>query len=209
MKRLKLALTGFVMAIAITGCSALQGESAWVPSGNSVYIGKDLKVQSAMVYTSEAEQGQYDQAQLEQFAQSVVDEYNNQNASGEEKSVALTSTNIEGNKGTLVFSYDMPEDYVGFAELAGDDSHSITSILPQEVSQVAASSWDGVSLVDTNGSAVTLETVIQNTKLKSVEIQGVGTVEIEGTIRYMSSGVVANSQNQAQTAEGINIIIFE
>lgn len=215
MKKRKAVLAGLV-CLALAGCGQKIAADGWSASENSVYVTKDLAVESAMVYTAEKANDLYTQEGLSAYAKEAVASYNREqgaaeafeNGTEEEKlPVALTDCKLEGQTGTLVFEYGSPADFVKFAEATGDNTHSITELYtgaPEtlsgefpDVSVLTAGGKDaGFSLLSSEG-APEKEALSKLKGCQAVITEGSGTVYVEGRIVYATPGVTVKAENGA------------
>ena len=107
---LVLGAVGFLMV----SCGGTGGAGKWAASENSIYVTKDMEVQSAMVFTSAEANELYSQEEMAAEAKEWVRDYNAANgaeAASENQDkkiklpVALKSCTLEGQTGRLVFDY--------------------------------------------------------------------------------------------------------
>lgn len=215
MKKRKAVLAGLV-CLALAGCGQKIAADGWNASENSVYVTKDLAVESAMVYTAQKENDLYTQEGLSAYAQAAVASYNKEQgageafenkAEGEKLPVALKDCSLEGQTGTLVFEYGSAEDFVRFAEATGDNTHSITELyagtpealsgeLPDVNVQKADGKDAGFALLGSEG--VPEEEALSKLKgCQAVITEGAGTVYVEGSIVYTTPGVTVKAENGA------------
>ncbi len=204
------------IGILMVSCGKLGGRS-WAASENSIYVTKDLEVESAMVFTSAQANELYSQEELATDTRQWVQDYNL--ANGAEASfensdkkaklpVALKSCKLEGQTGTLIFEYGMPEHFVGFSQTVGDDTHTVTALAAGTAAEVLASgNFDG-TFTSVDGSVANAAEVAGQSK--AVAVEGAGVVCLEGKVKYVSSGGASiRDEHTAVTGEGMNYIIFQ
>ncbi len=206
------------IGILMVSCGKLGGRS-WAASENSIYVTKDLEVESAMVFTSAQANELYSQEELATDTRQWVQDYNL--ANGAEASfensdkkaklpVALKFCKLEGQTGTLIFEYGMPEHFVGFSQTVGDDTHTVTALAAGTAAEVLASgNFDG-TFTSVDGSVANAAEVAGQSKYKAVAVEGAGVVCLEGKVKYVSSGGASiRDEHTAVTGEGMNYIIFQ
>jgi hypothetical protein len=210
-----LGAVGFLMV----SCGGTGGSGKWAASENSIYVTKDLQVQSAMVFTSAEANELYSQEELAAEAKEWVRDYNAANgaeAASENQDkktklpVALRSCTLEGQTGSLVFDYETPDHFVKFAQATGDDTHSVTGLSVGKAADVLALGNYSGSFTAMDGGTVELEAVTKEEKLKAVAVEGAGVFFVEGKVMYVSSGdTVIRDEHTAVTGDGMNYIIFQ
>lgn len=200
-------------------CGGLGGSGKWAASENSIYVTKELEVESAMVFTSAEANELYNQEELAEEARGWILDYNAasgaaavaENHDGMNKlPVALKSCRLEGQTGALVFDYKTPEDFVKFAQAVGDDTHTVTSLSVGSAADILASGGYSGTFTAADGTAAGSEEVTKQSKFKAVAVEGAGVVCLEGKVKYVSDGdTVIRDEHTAVTGEGINYIIFQ
>ncbi len=212
---LALGAAGFLMV----SCGSLGGNGKWAASENSIYVTKELEIQSAMVFTSAEANELYNQEELAEEARAWIQDYNvsegaaaaAENHDGMNKlPVALKSFRLEGQTGALVFDYNTPEDFVKFAQAVGDDTHTVTSLSVGAAADVLTSGDYSGTFTSMDGAVADLSEVTKQSKYKAVAVEGAGVVCLEGKVKYISAGdTVIRDEHTAVTGEGINYIIFQ
>lgn len=212
MKKSRCALLIAAAVTVLAGCGGGRTESgAWGANENSIYVSRALEIRSAMVYTSEKENDTYNQDELQAFAQDAVDAYNTANqAAADAPLVSLASCKLEGSTGTLVFDYASGDDFVKFAQEAGDDTHTVTAFSAQKVSDALAAGGitDGTFL-NTEGKPVSAEEAAKQQDYNVVAVEGSATICTEGPVVYRSEGVELRDSYTASVPEGKSYIIFK
>lgn len=208
-----LGTAGFLMV----SCGKLGG-AKWVADGNSVYVTKDLQIQSAMVFTAPEANELYSREELAAEAGEWVRDYNvangaeaaSENTDGKAKlPVALKSCSLEGQTGKLIFDYGSPSDFVGFAKETGDTTHTVTALQAGAASAVLASGESKESFTAPDGSTVEAGSLTKD-GYQAVAVEGSATVCMEGTLVAASTGVDAVlDEHTVVTGEGMNYIIFK
>lgn len=185
--------TVFLAAAVILTVGCTRRDSDWKPSESSIFIGRDRHVESALVYTAERDNDLYTQEKLASYIEEAVEQYNaeyknakasSSEAKNPEKLVEVRSCSLEGQTGTVIFSYSSPEEFVRFSEITGDDTHTVTSLQVEGTDQP---------------------------KKHSVSVQLTGCVRIstDGKILETSEqGVTLLDDHTAVTDEGEHYIIF-
>lgn len=227
MKKEKAALAA-LLSLVLAGCSLSGGQNGWNAEENSIYVTKELAVESAMVYTAPKASDLYTQEGLQAYAQEAVASYNKEQgaaeafeneAGGQKLPVALKDCRLEGQTGTLVFEYGSPEDFVRFSEATGDNTHSVTALytgsaeaLSEAVPDVNALTAEGkdagFALLDSDGGLA----ADARSRLKgcqAVITEGSASVYVEGKIAYVTPGVTVKAGNAAVVPEGRACIFFQ
>lgn len=206
------------VGMLMVSCGKLGGRS-WAANENSIYVTKDLEVESAMVFTSIQANELYSQEELAADTRQWVQDYNA--ANGAEASfensdkkaklpVALKSCKLEGQTGTLIFEYGMPQHFVGFSQTVGDDTHTVTALMAGTAAEVLASGEFDGTFMAMDGSTAQAGDVAGQSKYKAVAVEGAGVVCLEGKVKYVSSGGASiRDEHTAVTGEGMNYIIFQ
>lgn len=221
MKKRKLAGTLILGTVVffVVSCGGLGGRGKWAASENSIYVTKDLQVQSAMVFTSAEANELYNQEELAAEARLWIQDYNaangaeaaSENGKGKAKlPVALKACTLQGQTGSLVFDYGTPDHFVKFAQATGDDTHTVTALSLGAAADVLASSGYSGSFTAMDGGTAGLESVTGEPKYKAVAVEGAGVFFLEGKVMYVSSGeAVIRDGHTVVTGEGMNYIIFQ
>lgn len=226
MKKKTAVLAAFACLI-LAGCG--NGASGgWKANENSIYVTKELSVESAMVYTSEKTNELYTQDGLLAYVQEAVASYNKEQGAaeafenekgGQKLPVALKECRLEGQTGTLVFEYDSAEDFVDFAEATGDNTHSVTALYTgsaqdlsgefPDVNALTAEGKDaGFALVGSDGGLE--EGALSKLKnCKAVITEGAATVYVDGRIAYVTPGVTVKAENAAIMPKERSCIFFK
>ena len=205
MKKNCAVLTAAALSCAVlAGCGQKQ-EGTWNANENSIYVTKELAVESAMVYTSDKPNELYTVEGLSSYVEEAVTSYNTEhggaaafeNEKDQEKlPAALKSCSLEGQTGKLVFEYASADDFVNTglsvgtaAELAGE--------------------LEGMTFLTAAGKDAELASVTGESKNKAVIVEGAGTVYVEGGVAFVTEGVRVKASNAVITSEGTNCIVFQ
>ncbi|MCD8224560.1 MAG: hypothetical protein LUC99_06910 [Clostridiales bacterium] len=214
---LRKAATIFAVLLALSGCAGQEKAAAWEGNDNSIYIQKDGKVESALVYSSAQPNEYYRQDELSVLVEEVVASYNKEKGarasahnseSGETLPVGLVACSLEGRTGRLVFEYSSPAEYLAFAETTNDDTNSVTALAVSSLADaIAAGAPQSAELVRPDGSAA--GKIRKPEKYVAVAVEGEATIYTEGKIIWISSGVAVEGDYRARTGEGVNYIVFK
>lgn len=211
-----------VLAAAALSCAVLAGcgqkqEGTWNANENSIYVTKELAVESAMVYTSDKPNELYTEEGLSSYAEEAVTSYNTEhggaaafeNEKDQEKlPAALKSCSLEGQTGKLVFEYASADDFVNFSIENGDNTHSITGLSVGTAAELAGE-LEGMTFLTAAGKDAELASVTGESKNKAVIVEGAGTVYVEGGVAFVTEGVRVKAGNAVITSEGTNCIVFQ
>lgn len=221
MKKKNAVLAAFVVTVGVltAGCGQTsQATGAWEANENSIYVTKNLEVESALLYTSEKANELYTQEGLETFAKEAVSAYNveqgaaeaSENTQDTQLPVALKSCKLEGQTGTLVFDYGTPGDFVKFAQATGDNTNTVTALTVKKVAdEVAAGGFGEAVFLTGAGEQAELSAVEKQTGSCVVAVEGAATVYTEGRITFVTEGVTVKADNAAVTPEGKSYIVFQ
>ncbi len=203
--------------VLLVSCGKLGG-AKWAADENSIYVTKDLQIQSAMVFTAPEANELYSRDELAAEAGEWIRDYNVakgaeaawENTDGKAKlPVALKSCSLEGQTGKLIFDYGSPSDFVGFAEETGDTTHTVTALQTGAASLVLASGGSGGNFMAPDGSTVEAGELVKE-GYQAVAVEGAGVVFIQGRLVAVSTGVNAVlDEHTVKTGEGMNYIIFK
>lgn len=209
-KRTALAVLGITAGVMLAGCGQQRKDAEWKANENSIYVGRDGQVQSALVYSSEQFNELYQEEELKSFVEKAVTEYN---AETENPAVTLKSCRLENRTGYLVFDYAEPEDYLEFARFSGDNTNTITGLTVTGSGDAAAAGMlSGVTLVKANGKEAKAEDVLKTPDYQIVSVEGAGTVTTQGKIAFVSGEAEALTLKDdftVVTGEGTHYIIFK
>jgi len=219
MKKGKTALAALIVASGILAAGCGQRGETWQADQSSIYVAKDMHVENAVVSTSDEANELYNQEEMAEFARAKIAEYLEESGAapqgeGTQAPVTLRSSSVEGQTGTLVFSYASPEDFVKFAAATGDNTHTVTSLVVRTVSEEmgAGGFADAQSFRTPKDKAAASDEVAKNTDYIAVTVVGAATVFTEGKIAYVSGGpeeVQLTGSHSAVTSEGKHYIIFK
>ena len=206
-----------VLAAAALSCAVLAGcgqkqTGTWNANENSIYVTKDLGVESAMVYTSDKPNELYTEEGLASYAEEAVTSYNTEHGGAaafenEKDQAALKSCSLEGQTGKLVFEYGSAEDFVSFSTENGDNTHSITGLFVGTAAELAGD-MEGMTFSTAAGKDAELASITGDSKNKAVIVEGAGTVYVEGGVAFVTEGVRVKASNAVITPEGTSCIVF-
>ena len=199
MKKNCAVLTAAALSCAVlAGCGQKQ-EGTWNANENSIYVTKELAVESAMVYTSDKPNELYTVEGLSSYVEEAVTSYNTEhggaaafeNEKDQEKlPAALKSCSLEGQTGKL------------------DNTHSITGLSVGTAAELAGE-LEGMTFLTAAGKDAELASVTGESKNKAVIVEGAGTVYVEGGVAFVTEGVRVKAGNAVITSEGTNCIVFQ
>lgn len=212
-----LAVAAAMACISLAGCG--QKAEAWNANENSIYVTKELAVESAMVYTSEKSNDLYTADGLASFVKEAVSDYNTEHGgtatfeNGNEKDAkklpaALKSCSLEGETGKLVFEYGSADDFVKFSAENGDNTHSITGLSVGTAAELSET-LNNMTFLTAAGKSAEAANVTKNGRQKVVMVEGAGTVYVEGGVTYVTEGVKVKAKNAVITPEGTSCIVFK
>ena len=209
MKKNCAVLTAAALSCAVlAGCGQKQ-EGTWNANENSIYVTKELAVESAMVYTSDKPNELYTVEGLSSYVEEAVTSYNTEHGGAAEKlPAALKSCSLEGQTGKLVFEYASADDFVNFSTENGDNTHSITGLSVGTAAELAGE-LEGMTFLTAAGKDAELASVTGESKNKAVIVEGAGTVYVEGGVAFVTEGVRVKASNAVITSEGTNCIVFQ
>lgn len=198
-------------AVMFAGCG--QGED-FQPTKNSLYISKKGEISTGFVVS--VDQSYYSEADMLAFCEEQVIEYNRSRGASavayekdaqkdETLPVAIESLTY-GEKAVLILNYGSAEDYVAFNEK--DDNAA--SYLAYAAAKNTTGLPDTTFVSVEDGSRIASASVIGDSKLKIVMLQGQVNVQVGGTLVYVSENVDVTGTGEAVTAEeGYSYLIFK
>ena len=225
--RKKRAVSAAVVAavcLALAGCGLMggSGTGSWDAGSNSIYVNRDMEVESAIVYTAPQANELYRPEELAAFAEEAVSAYNQargaaakaRNGEGEAKlPAALKSSSLEGSTGKLVFEYGTPGDFVSFSQETGDNTHSVTALEVGKVSDLAAQGkLSGMSFVRPDGKEASSEEAARAKNGVAMLVEGAGTFYTQGKLAFISKGageITVKDEHTVVTGEGSYCIVFQ
>ena len=189
MKRLGcIGLTIMICAGMLAGCgSSLEADT------NTVYVSKHGKVVSMDV--EQLDQSYYDEAELKEFVDSAVEEYNTENGK-------VDDLTVEDGTAKLRMDYETVDDYTAFNGV---------ELYEGKIVQALAAGYDfdtDFAGVDKDGSVagVTREDILAQEDLKVVIIKANTDVKIGGRILYVScDNVTVTGKDSVSIKEGTGI----
>jgi hypothetical protein len=212
MKRVLLCLAGcLVICGALAGCGS---KASFHPTVSSLYISDKGEISTAFIV--DVDQDYYSKEDMLAFCEEEVIAYNQakgataaayqkEAAKDETLPVAIDSLTYS-DKATLILNYATADDYVAFNQ---KDDNAATSVM-----YAAAKNTTGlpdttfVSVED--GSTISSSSVIGDSKLKIVMIQGQVDVQVGGSLVYVSGNVQVTGSNEAITGQdGYSYLIFK
>lgn len=215
MKRnIKTGMLCLALCLVLTALAGCKSGREFAPTGNSLYVSKDGEFSTAFVEA--VDQSYYTEADMLSFCEAEVKEYNQSKgataaayqddaAEDETLPVAIQSFTY-GEQAQLILNYASAEDYLAFNE---KDESSAKSLM-----YAAAKNTTGlpdmllVSVADS--SKVAAGTIIGDSKLKIVMVEGALDVQVQGELVYVSENVTVTGQDTATTgAEGYSYLVFK
>lgn len=207
MKKNRILLAAAMLGVLLTGCAGGNSSSTFEPSESSIYVTREGGISSALIRTYENEN--YEQSELQAFAQQLVTDYNSANG---ENAVTLKNCTLGSGKASLVFDYKSGKDLSLFAtenENAGNivDNLEVTSVADGLVQgKIVDASFTKVK----DGKKVDSDTVTKDGELHLVTVEGPGVVlQTEGKPQYISEGVTVTGDFTVKTPEGKSYIVFK
>ncbi len=206
-KRYAAFLAAAFAAAALSGC----GKAKFEPEASSIYVKKDGTVVSADIESFEGEN--YSEDELKTYVEDAVKLYNSEQGAeasahaekGETLPVEVESLKVEDGVASLFLNYETCEDYMEFTGTAGMEE----GIADMEKSTVGAMSLEG-SFKNADGEDVPLADVQEKEDYHVVEVDGPVTMQIEGKVQFISSGVTVDSKNTVTTPAGeVSYIVFK
>ncbi len=217
-KRRKIAavILAALLALSLIGCG---GSSKFSPTQTSIYIRKDRTVASAEVEefdNSSFDVQRYDEEELLAFVEEIVINYN-ETESGlayayaketkEDLPVSITSLSVSNGMATLILNYASADDYLAFC--AEQSETTIEDLIVGTVEDGNNSGLDYSGMVKADGTEVEVSKIASSTSMTLVMIIGSATVQVQGTVRYMSAEVTLVEDDTVVTPEGTSYIIFK
>ena len=124
--------------------------------------------------------------------------------------MALKSCTLEGQTGTLVFTYGTPEDFAQFAQEYGDNTHSVTSLSVGPMTGIASQAGFGEArFLTAAGKEADAAEVTKQQEDGTIAIEGAATVYTEGKIKYVTDGCTVRDEHCVSTPEGTSYIVFQ
>lgn len=210
-KALLLCLILCMGSAALAGCSS---GAAFNPTGNSLYISKKGEISTAFVVT--VDESYYSEKDMLAFCEEQVIAYNSSHgasavayakeaAKDETLPVAIESLSY-GSQAILILNYATGDDYVAFNEK--DETAGTYLMYAAAKNTTGLPDTTFVSVED--GSKIASGSIIGDSKLKIVMLQGQLDVQVDGTLVYVSENVTVTGTNEAMTgADGYSYLIFK
>lgn len=210
-KTVSFLMAVFMVFAVLSGCGK---KITFEPESSSIYVKKDGTVVSADIETFSG--GNYNEDELKAYVEEAVKEYNSEHGAEasayvDEKDkdaslpVAVDSLEVKDEIASLFLNYATCADYLEFTGTAGMEG----GISALEKSTVAQMTLDGTFQND-KGEDAALDGVAKNEKYHVVKVEGPVTIQVEGTIKYVSTGVTINGKYTAVTPDtGVSYIIFK
>lgn len=201
-----LAVLAVVTGLMVAGCGkTADNAGGWKADENSIYVTKDMGVESAMVYTAENFNDLYTQEGLEAFAKEAVDAFN-----GGQEAVTLKSCSLEGKTGTLVFDYTAPEELPKFYAAYGDESNTVKELSVKKLADsVQADGFAEAVFVTAAGKTAEAADVLKQGDGGMIVVDGAATVYTEGKMTFATEGCTFKSDYCVVTPEGRSFLIFK
>lgn len=210
-KKILLCLIACLLAAALAGCS--QGES-FHPTVNSLYISKKGEISTGFVVN--VDQSYYSEADMLAFCEEQVIEYNRsrgassvayEKEAGKDETLPVAIESLSyGEQAVLILNYATAEDYVAFNEKDDNAADYLAYAAAKNTTGLPDTTF--VSVED--GSRISSSSVIGDSKLKIVMLQGQVNVQVGGTLVYVSENVNVTGTGEAVTgADGYSYLIFK
>jgi|InofroStandDraft_1065614.scaffolds.fasta_scaffold54116_2 hypothetical protein len=206
------------VGLLMVSCKKAGGTAKWAANENSIYVKKDLQIQSAMVFTAAEANELYNEEELAAEAGEWIQDYNVsngaeaawENTQGKAKlPVALRLCSLEGQTGKLVFDYGSPSHFVGFAMETEDTTHTVTSLQTGTAASMMEAGGAGERYTGPDGSTVEPGELTKE-GYQAIAVEGAALVCLEGKLVAASTGVKAVlDEHTVSTGEGMNYIIFQ
>ncbi len=200
-----------VMAVTVlAGCGKVKFE----PEVSSIYVKKDGTVISADMEAFEG--SNYSEDELKTYVEEAVKEYNSEHGANAEAyvdeddkdtvlPVKINSLTVENGTASLFLEYEKCGDYLEFVGTSGMKG----AINRLELSTVGETSFSG-NFQNSKGEDVTMEGATKKEGNPVVIIDGPVTMQVEGSIQYVSTGVTIVDKHTVTTpAEGVSFIVFK
>jgi hypothetical protein len=218
-------------AMLLAGCGSGGGEggasgqetqapdagAVFAPDQNSIYLGQDLGIRSALVVGYDATQGAggaYTSEGLAAFVGQAVGDFNAAqelaphivDASGQSKQpVSLVSCEVGGGKAVVVYDYASAIDFLNFTQETGD-ANALDALEVRRVSGGIPGNIEFISADD--GKAVRLSDVQKLPDAVYVYLRGGANVQTEGKILYTAGAMTATGEHTAVCAGGAGYLVF-
>ena len=199
------------VAAVLSGCGS---KNKFKPETSSIYVKKDGTVTSADI--EEFVGSNYSEEELKVYVEDAVKEYNSEHGAAAEAyqadvkkgvvlPVSVQSLEVKDGEASLFLNYAGCGDYLDFTGTAGMEG----GIAELQKSTVGEMNLEG-NFQNAKGEDVTLDGVAKNSKYHVVKIEGPVTVQVEGTVKFVSTGVLVDDKKTVTTpAEGISYIVFK
>lgn len=200
MKKLVFGILMILCLASIAGCSNknLSIDSSKV-SENTIVAKKNGKLQVATVEAFD--KSYYKLAELEEFAQKEVSNYNKK-AGGEQIKIDDIHLNNEKSKAVMVLSYDGMEQYASFNEVPAAYFDGGISNYPLTVPD---------SLINARGrKSADTKDVFKNNRYKILVMYEPYDIIVDGRIAYYSKGAEMISNNKIKcAADGATVVVYK
>ncbi len=212
MKKKVTVLLAAVLAVmtVFSSCSGC-GKVKFEPESSSIYVRKDGTVVSADIEGFEG--SNYSEDELKAYVEEAVKAYNGEHGAlaeaYEDKEtslpVAIESLEVKDGTASLFLNYAGCGDYLDFTGTAGMEG----GISVLEKATVAEMSLSG-NFQNAKGEDAALDGVTKNGKYHVVKIEGPVTMQVEGTVKYVSTGVTIDGKHTVTTpAAVVSYIVFK
>ena len=212
---MKKRVTGLllIMTVVMTvfaGCGKIKFE----PETSSIYVKKDGTVISADMEPFEG--SNYSEDELKTYVENAVKAYNSAKgapaeAYADEKDkdtvlpVKVNSLKVDKGTASLFLEYAGCGDYLTFTGTAGTEG----GIYRLELSTVGETTLEG-TFKNAKGEDVTLDGVTKKDSNPVVIVEGPVTMQVEGTIQFVSTGVTVDGKRTVTTPAGsVSYIVFK
>lgn len=213
-KNIKTGMLGLVLCLALTALTGCSSGRDFEPTGNSMYVSKDGEFSTAFMV--EVDQSYYTEEEMRSFCEAEVKDYNHsrgasavayQEEAAEEETLPVAIANFTyGTTATLVLKYASAEDYLTFNEK--DETRANTLMYAAAKNTTGLPDMSFVSVADQ--SKIAAGSIIGDSKLKIVMIEGAINVQVQGKLVYVSENVTVTGEDTASTsASGYSYLVFK
>lgn len=213
-RNIRTVVLGLLVCLTLSALTACSSGRDFSPNGNGLYVSKKGVFSTAFEVT--IDQSYYTEADMLAYCESEVKAYNRnagasavayQSEAGKEETlpVAIESFTF-GDKAQLILTYGSAADYLAFNEKDEAAADNLMYAAAKDTSNLPKMSF--VSVED--GSKIDASSVIGDSKLKIVMIEGSQNVQVQGKLVYVSENVTVTGEDTAVTAEsGYSYLVFK
>lgn len=194
MKRWKIGVCIFIMAVFLTGC----GDKSLNVDTNTLYIKSDGSISEASFELFDKDY--YDAAELESFVRAEVRDYNYRNV---KEAIAVDRVEVMDKVAASYLTYQSAEDYIAFNKLemfAGTVKQAMDAGYDFETEFLDYAKQEKAGILE----------VTKETANKILVLDAGLDVRVEGTICFVSSNVQKkDKKNVTLTQGGLSYIIYK